>query len=100
MGTLAKRQKLLFGQAWFGRAIEDAGQGVLQRLPCVIDQRVKNRHSQEGEQCRGGHPTNDHVAETLEAHPQLAGGSQRQRDHAEDGRQGRHHDRAEPVASR
>ena len=100
MGTLAKREKLLFGQAWFGRAIEDAGQGVLQRLPCVIDQRVKHRHGQEGEQRCGGHPANDHVAETLEAHPQLARGSQRQRDHAKDGRQGGHDDRPEPVPGR
>ena len=89
--TLAKREKLLFGQAWFGRAIEDAGQGVLQRLPCVIDQRVKHRHGQEGEQRRGGHPADDHKTKTLKAAPHLRI-RKSQRDHAEDGRQiGRAH---------
>ena len=83
---MAKREKLLVDQAWLGRAVEDAGQCVLQRLLCVIDQSVKHRHGQEGKERRGGHPSDDHVAETLEAHPQFAGGSQCQRDHAEDGR--------------
>ena len=70
----------------------------LRRAAQVVQQRVDHRHDDQGQQRRGDQAA-DHRAAHRRAHLGARADGQRRRQHAEDHRQGGHHDRAQAGAA-